>query len=177
MEIKDFKITTGSPKGFTKSGDSGNELTRHFCPDCGSPLFTSSPCHPDLVYVKAGAFDDPMIVQPAHQSWTRSSVPWAVIRAGLRSYETGRSRCTNGPHFLINAREKGLAMTVELIARERRAFTNLNSSFERRYPCGPVNQTHVGRHHSGPASRFNSLITIFEHHTLLGGHIEPPGTF
>jgi hypothetical protein len=91
MEIKDFKITTGSPKGFTKSGASGNELTRHFCPDCGSPLFTSSPCHPDLVYVKAGAFDDPMIVQPAHQSWTRSSVPWAVIRAGLRSYETGRS--------------------------------------------------------------------------------------
>jgi len=32
----------GSPKGFTKKGDSGNELTRHFCPDCGSPLFTLS---------------------------------------------------------------------------------------------------------------------------------------
>ncbi len=68
-------------------------------------------------------------------------------------------------------------MTVALIARESRAFANLNSSFERRYPCGPVNRTHVGRHHSGPASRFDSLITIFEHHTLLGGHIEPPGTF
>jgi hypothetical protein len=90
MGIEHFEITTGSPKGFTKRGDSGNELTRHFCPDCGSPLFTTSPRHPDLVYVKAGALDDPMLVKPAYQSWTRSSVPWATIRTGLPSYETGR---------------------------------------------------------------------------------------
>jgi hypothetical protein len=76
MEIEQFEIATGSPKGFTKKGDSGNELTRHFCQNCGSPPFTCSPRHPDLVYVKAGAFDDPTLVQPAHQSWTRSSVPW-----------------------------------------------------------------------------------------------------
>jgi hypothetical protein len=91
MEVEHFETIRGSPKGFTKKGDSGNELTRHFCPECGSPLFTSSPRHPDLVYVKAGVFDDPTLVQPAYQSWTRSSVPWAAISAGLRSYETGRS--------------------------------------------------------------------------------------
>ena len=78
MAIERFEITLGSPKGFTKKGDSGNELTRYFCPDCGSPLFTSSPRHPDFVYVKAGAFDDPTLVHPAHQSWTRSSVPCAT---------------------------------------------------------------------------------------------------
>jgi hypothetical protein len=89
MEVAHFEIVTGLPKGFTKKADSGNELTRHFCPECGSPLFTSSPHHPDLVYVKAGAFDNPELVQPAYQSWTRSSVPWAAIRAELRSYETG----------------------------------------------------------------------------------------
>jgi hypothetical protein len=88
VERSDFEITAGSPKGFTKTGDSGNELTRHFCPDCGSPLFTSSPGHPDRVYVKAGAFDDPALIQPAYQSWTRSSAPWATIEPGLQSYET-----------------------------------------------------------------------------------------
>jgi hypothetical protein len=86
-----FEITAGVPKGFTKQGDTGNELTRHFCSDCGSPLFTSSPRHPDRVYVKAGAFDDPALIQPAYQSWTRSSVSWAMIKVGLPSYETGRS--------------------------------------------------------------------------------------
>lgn len=38
-----FTITSGSPKGYTKRGESGGELTRHFCGECGSPLFTSSP--------------------------------------------------------------------------------------------------------------------------------------
>lgn len=71
VERKYFEIINGYPKGFTKKGDSGNELTRHFCSNCGSPLYTSSPRHPDLFYVKAGAFDDPTLVQPAYQSWMR----------------------------------------------------------------------------------------------------------
>jgi hypothetical protein len=59
-----FRITKGRPRGFTKAGDSGREFTRHFCPDCGSPLFTSAPKHADLVYVKAGVLDDLSLVQP-----------------------------------------------------------------------------------------------------------------
>jgi hypothetical protein len=90
VERAHFEITVGLPKDFVKKGDSGNEHTRHFCPDCGSPLFTSSPRHPDRLYLKAGAFDDPTLIQPTYQSWTRSSVSWATIKAGLCSYETGR---------------------------------------------------------------------------------------
>jgi hypothetical protein len=91
VEKRLFEVIKGRPKGFTKQGDSGNELTRHFCADCGSPLFTSSPRHPDLIYLKAGALDDPKLAQPEYQSWTRSSVPWAVITPELSSYEAGRT--------------------------------------------------------------------------------------
>jgi hypothetical protein len=87
-----FDIVSGTPKGYTKRADSGNELTRHFCPDCGSPVYTSSPRHPDLVYTKAGALDDPIVVVPAYQSWAASAVPWATIESGLPAYEKGRSR-------------------------------------------------------------------------------------
>jgi len=90
VERRHFEITLGSPKAFTKRGDSGTELTRHFCLDCGSPLYTSSPRHPDRVYAKAGAFDDPTLIEPAYQSWTRSSVPWGAVKAGLPAYETSR---------------------------------------------------------------------------------------
>ncbi|WP_370677356.1 GFA family protein [Pleomorphomonas sp. PLEO] len=85
-----FKLVSGGPKSFTKTADSGNELTRHFCPECGSPLFTSSPRHPDRVYVKAGVLDDPAVVEPAYQSWVSSSVSWANIPPSLRGYEKGR---------------------------------------------------------------------------------------
>ena len=39
LSLAEFRITSGNPKPFTKRGDSGNELTRHFCPECGSPIF------------------------------------------------------------------------------------------------------------------------------------------
>jgi hypothetical protein len=37
IEARQFQIVRGSPRAFTKSGESGTPLTRHFCPDCGSP--------------------------------------------------------------------------------------------------------------------------------------------
>lgn len=84
-----FRVTSGVPRGFTKSGDSGQELTRHFCPDCGSPLYTSAPKHPDYVYVKAGVLDDPGVVEPTHQNWIASAVPWRNIPTDLRSFTHG----------------------------------------------------------------------------------------
>lgn len=84
-----FRITQGSPRGFTKRGDGGSELTRHFCPECGSPLYTSAPKHPDHVYVKAGTLDDPARVEPTHQNWMVSAVPWSRIAPGLESFERG----------------------------------------------------------------------------------------
>ena len=58
VRAAEFHIVQGSPRGFTKSGHSGNPLTRYFCPDCGSPLYTASPRHPEFFYIKAGSLDD-----------------------------------------------------------------------------------------------------------------------
>jgi len=89
VTLADFRITAGAPKAYATIADSGNALTRYFCPDCGSPLYTASPVHPDTVYVKAGAFDEPDLVKPHHQSWMRSRVPWADIPADLASHSRG----------------------------------------------------------------------------------------
>jgi hypothetical protein len=85
-----FRMRHGDPKAFAKAGDSGNILSRAFCGDCGSPLYTASPRHPDWVFVKAGVLDDPAGVVPSHESWTRSEVPWARIPSGLTRYDGGR---------------------------------------------------------------------------------------
>lgn len=86
-----FRILQGKPKGFTKSGDRGNALTRHFCPECGSSLYTSSPRHPVFMYIKAGTLDNPSIVKPSHQIWVQSKVPWATIEPALPADAKGRS--------------------------------------------------------------------------------------
>ena len=86
----DFVLTRGAPKAFGKTGDSGNDLARHFCGNCGSPLFTSSARHLEWIFVKAGALDDPRGVRPEHESWARSEVAWARIPDGLPRYLCGR---------------------------------------------------------------------------------------
>jgi hypothetical protein len=86
-----FRIVKGAPKGFTKPGDSSRPVTRYFCPDCGSPLFTEPPLHPETVFIKAGSLDDPTIVTPDRQAWTRSRVAWAEIDPTIASYETSRT--------------------------------------------------------------------------------------
>jgi hypothetical protein len=86
-----FRVVRGTPKGFTKTGDSGRPVTRFFCPDCGSPLYTLPPLHPETVFLKAGSLDDPTLVRPDRQAWMRSKVTWAEIDPGLKTYETNRT--------------------------------------------------------------------------------------
>jgi hypothetical protein len=84
-----FHVVSGALKAFTKRGDSGVELTRHFCPRCGSPIYTSSPTHPEHIYIKAGTIDDPSLVRPRHQRWMASAVSWSRIDEDLSSYTRG----------------------------------------------------------------------------------------
>jgi hypothetical protein len=107
VDVASFKLLSGNPKGFAKTADSGNVLTRHFCPDCGSPLFTSSPHHPDRVYVKAGAFDDPSVVVPAYQSWVSSSVPWSNIPPWLPGYAGSFTSVTRCPRAVSSSPNTG----------------------------------------------------------------------
>ena len=79
----------GPIRAFTKTGDSGNPLSRHFCSECGSPIYTSSPQHPEYVFVKAGTLDDPEIPAPSHEIWTDSRVPWSRIPADIERYRRG----------------------------------------------------------------------------------------
>ena len=87
----EFRIVKGAPRAFTKAGDSGRPVTRYFCPDCGSPLYTLPPLHPDMVFIKAGSLDDPRLVAPNREAWTASRVSWAEIAPGLTRYEKGRT--------------------------------------------------------------------------------------
>jgi len=91
VEAAGFSIVSGHPKPYTKAGDSGRPVTRFFCPDCGAPLYTLPPLHPEIVFIKAGSLDDASLVRPERQAWTRSRVEWADIDPAITSYETSRA--------------------------------------------------------------------------------------
>jgi hypothetical protein len=88
-----LRIVSGQVKGYTKTADSGRWITREFCSNCGSPLFTRSEKCPDHVFLKAGSLDEPELVKPSCQTWTTRAVPWAYIDENLLRYpQSGPSR-------------------------------------------------------------------------------------
>ena len=79
----DFAITQGKPKQFTTRADSGRTLFRHFCGDCGSPLYAYRETNPERLVVKAGTLDDTSSMKITAHIWTKSARPWSHIDSGV----------------------------------------------------------------------------------------------
>ncbi len=56
--------------------DSGSEVARMFCRDCGSPLASLPDGLPDMALIKAGTLDDRSWLEPQLQVWVGSAQPW-----------------------------------------------------------------------------------------------------
>ncbi|PMD13866.1 hypothetical protein NA56DRAFT_584741 [Hyaloscypha hepaticicola] len=71
-----FKLESGKPKEISKTADSGNKITSHFCPDCGTTLFRTGDSFPGAVVIKAGILDD--------KDFPNNNVPGAELFVGHR---------------------------------------------------------------------------------------------
>ena len=71
--------TNGKAKTFTKTADSGNPITSHFCPECGSTLWREGPTFGDMKVVKAGVLDGNKALEdatPAAELYAPERVSW-----------------------------------------------------------------------------------------------------
>jgi hypothetical protein len=82
---------SGPSKTYSRSGDSGHDLTNHFCPNCGSTLFWLTDFKPDEIGVAVGAFSDPDFPEPQRSVWEQSRHPWLAFGLKVPRYAKGRS--------------------------------------------------------------------------------------
>ena len=90
----EFRITKGTPKRYITKSDAGNEITRAFCGDCGSPLYVQVSTRPDLVGIRVPSFDDPSWFRPEADIFVKSAQPWDHMNPDLpkyASYPPGRA--------------------------------------------------------------------------------------
>ena len=80
----------GALSSYDDTADSGNTLVRSFCGKCGSSIMSESSGRPGVAVLKAGTLDDPSIVKPAMQIWTKSAQPWVKFATEMQSMEKGR---------------------------------------------------------------------------------------
>ena len=80
-------ITKGAPRAYWSISEKGNRVARHFCAECGTPLFAESAATPDFIGVKIGSLDDPSRFKPAVNIWVKSAQPWTYIDPALMKFE------------------------------------------------------------------------------------------
>jgi hypothetical protein len=73
----------GGVTWFESIADSGNHMQRGFCPTCGTPLFSKADARPHLVFIRAGALDDPNLQAPQMTIWTEAAPDWACFDTAL----------------------------------------------------------------------------------------------
>ena len=74
-----FKLLSGTPKTYIKTAESGNKRAHGFCPECGTPIYSTSPGpDPDSYGLRVGTIKQRAQLQPKKMGWFRSALPWAL---------------------------------------------------------------------------------------------------
>lgn len=77
---------TGALSAYDRPADSGNMVTRFFCPTCGAPVMSRNAARPGLAFMRASTLDDLGVFKPQVVVFTSRAAPWDGI-VGLPSFE------------------------------------------------------------------------------------------
>lgn len=77
----------GPVRLYDKPADSGSMVTRAFCEVCGSPLYSMNNRMPGMVFLRAGALDDPDAVSPQMTVYARRAPAWDRAGEGLPRFD------------------------------------------------------------------------------------------
>ncbi len=86
FRIDDFHLA-GETASHCYTAASGNTLTQHFCPGCGTPLFVVNSGRPQFRTVRFGFLDPDHGLRPEMSIWTQEAPDWAVIDPALERYD------------------------------------------------------------------------------------------
>ena len=70
---------SGVTGSYTVRSAEERDVTRLFCQQCGSQLFTHAELNPDSVFVKCATLDDPNAFTPTVGCWTESRPRWTAL--------------------------------------------------------------------------------------------------
>ena len=75
----EFKLLGGQPKMYVKTAESGTKRAHGFCPECGTPVYsTANVSDPDVYGLRVGTLRQRAQLPPKKQGWCRSAMDWAM---------------------------------------------------------------------------------------------------
>jgi hypothetical protein len=79
---------TGKLSAYDRPADSGNLVSRLFCPNCGAPVYSTNSSMPDLLFIRASSLDDPEVFKPQVVVYASRAPSWDRLDPDLPSFAT-----------------------------------------------------------------------------------------
>src|SRR6187401_72621 len=106
---------SGRYKDYSRISDEADkkEHVSHFCPECGSQVFSTEPTEPDVIVVSVGSFADPSFPPPTESGYDSRRHPWvglpdSIQRHALELWESARPLYEAGSY--AEAADRGLEL-------------------------------------------------------------------
>jgi len=81
-----FTLRTGRPKIYVKTAESGTKRAQAFCPECGTPIYSSAVGDAPVFFIRVGTARQRAQLPPKSQVWCRSALDWVTdLRSVARS--------------------------------------------------------------------------------------------
>jgi hypothetical protein len=85
-----FRLLSGEPRIYVKTAESGNKRAHGFCPECGTPLFSTTVTDRQVYGLRIGSIRQRAELRPRTQGWYRSALPWSQDLSSLPRFEKQR---------------------------------------------------------------------------------------
>ena len=77
----------GETTSFAKPGASGQDVERHFCPKCGTTLYSQPKVMANTSMVRAGVLDDAPALAPGMAIYCAKATSWDQPPAGIQHFD------------------------------------------------------------------------------------------
>ena len=77
---------TGEIRFYDHPADSGNIVSRGFCPTCGCAIYSKNSGMPEIVFPRAPSLDDPEIAKPQMVVYASRAPSWDAVDSSLPSF-------------------------------------------------------------------------------------------
>jgi hypothetical protein len=82
-----IQFSGGEAKTYVKTAESGTKRVHAFCPECGTPVYSTTIGEIKGYGLRVGTIRQRSQLKPSLQQWCRSSLGWTQDLHGMRSFE------------------------------------------------------------------------------------------
>ena len=84
---RDRVSISGTSTQYVRTADSGDRITFHFCPACGSTVFYQPDQEADLIAIPVGAFADPSFPAPTVSVYEARQHAWTGLPPDVEHFD------------------------------------------------------------------------------------------